>query len=795
MSKMDAERLDKEKLLKYFTVEEKLRMLSGDGMWHTFGAADLPRVRMADGPTGLRPCEDGMPAPPCTCYPVAGMLANSWDTALLYNVGAEIGREATAIGVNLLLAPGINIKRNPFGGRNFEYYSEDPLLSGVLGKAFVNGVQSTGVGATLKHFAANNCETNRMYSDSIIDERTLREIYLKPFEIAVTAKPAAIMCAYNKVNGEYACENAKLLRNVLRDEWNYDGVTVSDWGAVHNRVKSLNAGLDLEMPDSLGLHTARLKAAYDSGELTDEILNQAVSRILELVDNVYLEPCGDNDAEEHDRVSYNAAVESVTLLKNDSGLLPLTKDMRVAVVGDIATDYPIQGGGSSHVTALKAPSPLDAFSARGIEVSYFKGFGNDPKQASSLKDEALSGAVGCDAVIVYAGGETSTEGCDRTSLSLPDSQNELITALTLAGHRVIVMLCVPGPCEMPWAKRVRAIVYNGLCGQNSALAGVDVLYGRVNPRGKLAETFPVRAEDAPSQPPKGDVAAYTECGLVGYRYYDTSCKRALFPFGHGLSFSNISYDNMRVKRLPGNNFEVDVTLGNNSVRDAYEIVQVYVSNRTGRIFCPEKQLAGFAKVLVEGESSTVAVINIGADAFKFFDTQTKSYRTCDGEFAIMAAASSTDVRKQITVKIDGDYKSTQAVPDCYSAFRPDVITVADFENFTGVTVPQESKRQKPFTLENCVADLKKTLVGKIVSRVIKNRAKAAGAVGSPEYNAFYANAMTTPLSSSSIMSEGALPPGVATGIVHFANKKFIKGVKSCLSRGKEVFAAPPEKED
>lgn len=780
MTKMDAERLDIDKTLRFLTLEEKIDMLSGSDMWHTFGAGELPRARMADGPNGLR-MTDGISASavPATCYPTPSMLANSWDPALLYNVGAAIGREATAMGVNMLLAPCLNIKRNALGGRNFEFFSEDPMLNGELGKAFIHGVQSTGVGACVKHFAANNRETERMYSDSVTDARALREIYLKPFETALAAEPAAIMCAYNKVNGKYCSESAFLLKSVLRKEWEFKGVTLSDWGAVRNRATSLAAGLDLAMPYS-PLFADDVKTALEYGEISEADIDDALRRILELVDNVYLEPYGDYDSDAHDKLSYNAAVDSVVLLKNENGFLPLTKNMRVAVIGAYAENAPVQGGGSSHVTALKYMSPLDAFAFRSVEVSYFRGYGKNAKENKAFYEEALAGAASSDAVIVYAGVPAPHEGADRTDLALPPEQNELITGLTNAGHRVVVVLCTPGAVQMPWINRVRAVVYGGLNGQNGATAAVDVLFGRVNPRGKLAETFPLEATDITRS--RQDI--YTESIFVGYRYYDSADKPVLFPFGHGLSFSDISYDGMRVKRLGGNEFEVSVTLTNNSARDAYETVQIYVSDRTGRIMCAKKQLAGFKKIHIEGKTSAVADIKLTKAAFEFFNAENEKFSICDGEFKIMCAASSADVKHEISVKVDGDHVGKTDVPASYKLPLSGVFSDDDFKALYGdelPDIPAPAKRGE-FTLDNCINDMAKTAAGKIAVAAVRRKAKAYGAQGSPERDAFIASAMGTPLSAAAAMSDGAMSVNAAKGLVEAANGKIFKGIKLILKK-------------
>lgn len=774
---MDGERLDIDKTLAYLNTDEKLRMLSGDGMWHTFGAGELPRVRMSDGSTGLRMSVGGFAAP-ATCFPTASMLANSWDLALMYTVGSAIGKEATAMGVNLLLAPGLNIKRSPLGGRNFEYFSEDPLLSGELGKAYVSGVQATGVGACIKHFAANNQEGNRMYSDSIVDRRALHELYLKPFEIALSAKPEAIMCAYNKLNGEYCSQNEYLLTTVLRDKWHYTGVSISDWGAVHDRVAALKAGLDLEMPDSHGLFAEALDKAYADGEITDELLDGSLRRILEMTDNIYLEPYGDFDADAHDKLSYNAAAASIVMLKND-GMLPLTKDMTVAVCGEFAEDCPFQGNGSSHVTALVSRTPLDAFGERAIDISYFRGYSKNESESPALTAAAVEGARGADAVIVYAGVPAPAEGVDRKSLELPPEQNALIAALTAEGMRVIVVLCTPGPVLMPWINRVRAVVYGGLNGQSGAIAAVDVLYGRVNPRGKLAETFP-----ASERVPDGfgsRRAEYRESIFVGYKYYDRSGAPVLFPFGHGLSFCDISYDDTSVVRRD-DGFDVTVTLTNRSARDAYEIVQIYVSDGTGRVMRPKKQLAGFTKVFVEGETTVTATVKLNRSAFEFYDAERDGFAVPDGEYMILVGASAGDIKSKTTVHVTGDYNGKQPYPEAYDLLQAP-ISAEDFSALYGELPEAPSAPERGgFTLDSCISDMQNTVAGKLALRSVLRRSKHISFEGSPERDAFIAFETETPLAAKVSVSDGELSLAKAQALVEMANGHFFKAIKLLLEK-------------
>ncbi|MBD5131328.1 MAG: glycosyl hydrolase [Clostridiales bacterium] len=778
---MDEERLDIDKALAYLTLDEKIRMLSGDGMWHTYACGSLPRVRMSDGPNGLR-MTDGVAsaAVPSTCYPTLSMLANSFDPAFAYNVGAAIGREATAMGVNVLLAPGVNIKRSPFGGRNFEYFSEDPLLSGEMGRAYISGVQSTGVGACLKHFAANNAETDRMYSNSTVDTRALHEVYLKPFEIALEAKPEAVMTAYNKLNGEYCSQNKNLITEILRGELGFRGAVISDWGGVHDRAEALKAGLDIAMPDGNGLFEEQLYAAYHAGRVTEKDIDDSIRRILELTDNVYLEPYGDFDADAHDRLSYNAAAASIVMLKNES-VLPLTKDMKITVCGELAERAPIQGDGSSHVTPIKTSSPLDAFSHRAIEVTYFRGYSlTDQKQDGRLLQEAKDGAEGADAVIVFVGAPTPCEGVDRQTLALPDNQLNLIAELTAAGHRVVVVLCSAGPVEMPFINRVRAVVYAGLNGGNGALVAVDTLFGRINPSGKLAESFPLSSKDAI------EVAdpVYRESIFVGYKYYDKTETPVLFPFGHGLSFSNIEYTDMTVKRVDNAEFDVTVTVENKSVRDAVETIQIYVTDKTGRVMRPVKSLGGYKKVYVEGETSTTATIRLNASAFEFYDESKHRFAIPDGEFEIAAAKSAADIRKRVTVKVHGNFFDTIPYPDVYDNPNKTMLTDLAFKELLGHDVPplRVPPKKGEFTLDCCFADLERTFIGKIMKRVAVGKAKSVAAVGTPEYDAFVNSTLHTPLSSASATSDGALTLKAAKGIIELANGHIFKGLKFLLKR-------------
>ncbi|MDE7106803.1 MAG: glycoside hydrolase family 3 C-terminal domain-containing protein, partial [Clostridiales bacterium] len=534
------------------------------------------------------------------------------------------------------------------------------------------------------------------------------------------------------------------------------------------RAKALKAGLDLAMPCTNDEYYNSLVAALDSGEITEEDVDRSLSRILRLIDDTYLEPYGDIDSDMHERIAYNAAAASLVLLKNENEFLPLTKNMKVAVCGDYFISAPIQGGGSSHVTAIKDITPLSAFLQRSIDVKYIDDY-----------SDAVEQTEGYDAVIVYAGQPAPTEGIDRETLSVP--QDRLITELTAAGRNVVVVLCSAGPVLMPWINRVQAVLYAGLNGECGALAAVDALYGRINPCGKLAETFPLTQENF-GEDFGGSRAVYRESIFVGYRYYDSVEKPVLFPFGHGLSFCDVQYDDVHVKRRDDDGFDVAVTLTNLSARDAYETVQVYVSNCTGRITCAKKQLAGYAKVFVEGQTTTTATVRLNKSAFEFFNEQANAFDICDGEYKIIVGASATDIKSETSVKVNGNYFGHNAT--AYIKPNRAEITDAEFERIYGAPIPKVSERPQrgSFTLDCCVDDIKDTFIGKCVKHAVMRRAKAAGAVGSVDHKAFIAFAMFTPLYAVSAMSDGDMPLSTAKGIVEMANGHFFKGLKTILKK-------------
>lgn len=665
-----------EKLVSQMTLEEKASLLSGIDSWHTLGIDRLgiPSIMMADGPHGLRrESEKKNDSVPATCFPTGSALACSWDIALMNTLGRALADECRSQGISILLGPAANIKRSPLCGRNFEYYSEDPYLSSRTAEAYIKGVQSGGVGTSLKHFAANNKETDRMTTDTVVDERTLREIYLASFETAVKrAKPWTVMCAYNKLNGEFCSENRRLLTDILREDWGFDGFVMSDWGAVNERDKGVSAGLDLEMPSSNGIGAEKIIKAVKSGRLPEKALDKCAERILNIVfkaDEAKKSfPLEKNFTdEEHHALARKIASQCMVLLKND-GALPLAKSGRIAVIGAFAKHPRYQGGGSSHIHPTMLDIPIDEIkkSAPELEIVYSDGYDIDDKSGipnQKLIDEAVIAAQSADAAVIFAGLPDSfeSEGYDRTHMKMPDSHNMLITAVSKVQQNTIVVLSNGSPVEMPWIDNVSAVLEAYLCGQASGGAAADILFGDVNPSGKLAETFPIKLSDNPSYLNfPGEKPAYTEYRegiFVGYRYYEKKQIKPLFPFGHGLSYTTFEYRNIETDKdeiSDSDTLNVKVTVANIGKVKGKEIVQLYIHDVESSIIRPVKELRGFEKIELEpGEEKSVC-FTLSKRDFSYFDTDMNDFVVESGEFEILAGGSSasTPLSKKILFHSD-----------------------------------------------------------------------------------------------------------------------------------------------
>jgi beta-glucosidase len=656
-------------LVAQMTLEEKAALCTGANAWQTTPIKRLgvPALTVSDGPHGLRRVAEieslVSESLPATCFPTASGLAASWDVALLREMGQALAEEASALGVGVILGPGVNMKRTPLCGRNFEYFSEDPYLAGAIAASLIEGIQSKGVGTSLKHYAANNQEFERLSIDAQVDERTLREIYLPAFEMAVTkAQPWTVMCSYNRLNGAFASEHHWLLTEVLKEEWGFEGFVVSDWGAVHNRVAALKAGLDLEMPGPKQTRVNAVIEAVRNGELDEAILDESVRRILTIVCRASQMPKGGEfDVAGHHALARRISAECMVLLKNN-GILPLRDPQHIAVIGNAAMVCHFQGGGSSHINPTQVDNPFDELRelAGNAELSYARGYPADDSRDQALIDEAVATARTADVALLYIALPTfkESEGYDRTDLDLTAQQVALIKAVTAAQPNTVVILNNGAPVVMgEWLEGTAAVLESWMMGQAGGGAIADVLFGRVNPSGKLAETYPRRLVDTPAYinfPGENGVVRYGEGLFIGYRYYDAKDVPVQFPFGYGLSYTTFAYDNLQVSADDFDDVDgltVTVEVSNTGPVAGKEIVQVYVHDRESRLARPYKELKGFAKVeLQPGETKTVA-IPLDFRAFAYYDPAHQQWVTEDGQFDILVGASSADIRGRATVTL------------------------------------------------------------------------------------------------------------------------------------------------
>jgi len=683
------ERIDQ--LISQLTLEEKASLCSGRDDWSTqpVERLDIPWIWLADGPHGLRRAPatnvpgygDQLPA---TCFPTASALAATWDLDLVKQVGEMLGSECQALDVNVLLGPGVNIKRSVLGGRNFEYYSEDPILSGEMGAAFINGVQSQGVGTSLKHFTANNVETMRMYMNSDVDTRTLHEIYLRPFEIAIKkAQPWTIMACYNRVQGQYGTQNPYLLTEILKDEWGFEGIVISDWFAVVDRVQAIKAGMHVEMPRVSGVNDQLIVEAVNNGELEEKLVDDLVRQILTIVFRAKSleKEAGEFDQEKHHAFARKVAANSATLLKNENSILPVLpgKYTKIAVIGEFADKPRFQGNGSSEVKPTMLDNVLDIIKkeyGQLVDISYASGYSLANDLDFSQIDSAKSVAEKADIALVFAGLplQYESEGIDRTHMDMPESHNRLIDAIAEVQKNTVVVLTNGSAITMPWIEKVDGVLETWLGGQAGAGGTTDVLFGMVNPSGKLAESFPVKLEDTPAFfnfPGEQGEVVYGERIFVGYRYYDKKKIEPLFPFGHGLSYTEFEYSDLL---LSSENFkdvdglEISCTVKNSGRYRGKEVVQLYVSDLESTLIRPERELKKFIKIELEAGESKEISFKLEERDFSFFDPNLKTWIAESGEFVISVAASSRDIRLTDNVELI----STKAVPlnfDEYTFFR------------------------------------------------------------------------------------------------------------------------------
>lgn len=669
-------------IISQMTLEEKASLCSGLNFWNTksIERLNIPSIMMTDGPHGLRKQAASADhlgineSVPSTCFPTASALACSWNRDLLKEMGVALGEECQAEDVSIILGPGVNIKRSPLCGRNFEYYSEDPYLSSELAKNQIQGTQSQGVGTSLKHFAANNQEHRRMTIDTIVDERTLREIYLASFETAIKeGQPWTVMCAYNKVNGEYCCEHPKLLSEILRDEWGYEGFVVSDWGAVNDRDKCLEAGLELQMPADNGVSDALIVEAVKNNKISEEVLDKAVERLLNITFKA-VDSKKENatyDKEEHHELARKIARECVVLLKNEERILPLKKSEKIAIIGELAKNIRYQGGGSSHINPTKLDNTYEEIVNLVGEdkVLYRRGYDLDQDDSvEELVEEAKNIASEVDKVILFIGlpERYESEGFDRTHLNIPKNQEELVKELKAINENIVVVLSNGSPIEMPFINNVKGLVEGYLTGQATGKAIADILYGEANPCGKLAETFPMKLSHNPSYlnfPGEVNKVEYKEGIFVGYRYYDKKELDVLFPFGYGLSYTNFEYSDLKVDKKEIDDTEklsVSVKVKNTGNVFGKEIVQLYVRDVNSNVIRPEKELKGFEKIALNPGEEKEVNFELNKRSFAYYNTDIKDWHVESGEFEILIGKSSKNIvlKETVTVNSTTEIKMT-----------------------------------------------------------------------------------------------------------------------------------------
>jgi len=795
-----------ESIIKSLSLKEKASLCSGKDFWHLEGYEDkgIPSVMLTDGPHGLRKqagesdhvgLNDSVPA---TCFPTASALASSWNQDLLYKVGQALGEECLQEKVAVLLGPGLNIKRSPLCGRNFEYFSEDPYQGGKLAASFIKGVQSKGIGTSLKHFAVNNQEKRRMSVDAVVDDRALRELYLSGFEIAVKeSKPQTVMCAYNKLNGEYCSENSNLLTDILKKDWGFEGFLVTDWGACNDRVKGLKAGQDLEMPSSMGINDQKIVDAVESGQLDEAILDERIRRILKVVlsNAESLKKDFSYDKEAHHELARQAEVESAVLLKNN-GILPLSTDKTLALIGDFARTPRYQGSGSSLVNAQQLDNAWDSIAALfGGEENLLFAQGYDPESEdpdNSLIEEAVECAKRADRVLLFAGLPeiSESEGFDREHMAMPASHNALIEAVAAVNPQTVVILSNGSPVEMPWLENTAAVLESYLGGEAWGSAVCDLLFGKANPSGKLAETFPLSLNDlAASQNFPGGTQAvhYAESLYVGYRWFDKVHKPVQFPFGYGLSYTRFEYSDLQVQPHH-DSATVQFTLKNTGDLAGAEIVQLYVKDCQSTLFRPEKELKGFSKEYLEpGEARSIR-LELDRRAFCCWDSGQQKWVLEAGDFEILVAASSADIRLKTTIAMDSQdslspwaQSLSEIVPAYYEPQKlnlRDHSESGDFARLYGVPLPSENKPlQEKFTRYSTLEEMRTTPKGKKVADTMMNQAmKMFGEDPDPKTLAMMkAMFSETPLHKMSMMSGGEMTMDMVDHLLNEANGMPDKG--------------------
>ncbi len=787
-------------LIAQMTLHEKASMCDGLDYWHSqpVDRVGIKSIALNDGPHGIRkkgnPEEnkDILKGVPAICFPTASATACSWDTDLIYKMGEALGDECRKEQVSVLLGPGTNIKRSPLCGRNFEYFSEDGVLAGEMAAAFINGVQSKGIGTSLKHYAANNQETRRMTVNAVVDERTLRETYLLPFEIAVKkAQPWTVMNSYNRLNGTYAAENKWLLTDVLRDDFGYEGVVITDWGAENDRVAGLIAGQEIEMPTSTGIGTKLIIDAVNNGELDEAVLDAACDKIIELTKKAepMLGKSYTYDSDEHHKLAREIAGQCMVLMKNDNNVLPLKKDAKIALIGEMAHTPRYQGAGSSLINPIQLDNAYATMKEMGVDFTFSKGYELKKckaKKSMELILEAKERARNADVAVVFIGltDEYETEGADRHHLSIPPMHITLVEEVAKVNPNTVVVLSGGASIEMPWADKVPAILNMFLTGQAGGSAVCDILFGDVNPSGKLSETYPLALSDNSSYnyfPGTPVSVEHRESVYVGYKYYDTANKEVAFPFGFGLSYTTFEYSDIKVsadKIKDTDTVTVSFKVKNTGDVDGAEVAQVYVNDVESTIFRPAKELKGFKKVFLKAGEEAEISIDLDKRAFAYYNVNLGDWHVESGDFKILVGASSRDIKLEATVYVESTVEAE--IPD-YKASAPcyygaDIMNVSDdaFKAVYGKELPPSTRdKNAPFTVLNTIEDAQDSKWGGRIYRLLIKLLGAdtmAGAV-----------ATQLPIKNFISMSFGLFSPEMAEGLILIIHDdKLGKGLKIIL---------------
>ncbi len=791
------------KIIEQMTLEEKALMMSGKNTWETvdFEKYGIPSMAMSDGPHGLRRQAGagdhlGLNASlPATCFPTAATIANSWDEKLGEEIGVALAEEAVTMDVNVILGPGLNIKRSPLCGRNFEYFSEDPYHAGKMAAAYVKGIQSKGIAACPKHFAANSQELRRMASDSVVDERTFREIYTTGFEIAVKeGKSKSIMSSYNEINGVYANENRHMLQEILVDEWGFDGYVVSDWGGSNDHALGVMNGSHLEMPGTGKSGMRDIVRAVENGILPEKVLDQRLDELLNVIFATHQATVDGKgtefDIEGHHALARKSAEESIVLLKNEEKILPLKKGTRVAVIGDFAKTPRYQGAGSSLVNPTKQPEAvLDVIGESGLEMTaYEQGYIRNRKPKASLVQRAVEASRAADVVLVFAGLDeiSESEGLDRTHMHMPLAQNELIEQIANVNKNVVVVLSAGSSIEMPWYNDVKGIVHGYLGGQAGASAMLNVLTGKVCPGGRLNETYPLCYEDTPAYnyyPSKERSSEYREGLYVGYRYYTSIGKKVRFPFGHGLSYTTFSYDNLKVDEKG-----VTFTIQNTGAVAGAEVAQLYVGKQSDTVFRPIRELKGFARVTLEPGEKKDVHIAFDDKTFRFFDTRTNTWEVETGVYQIMIGKDAESMVLQGKISVEGTVAlggySKEELPEYFSG---KIENVGDdvYRKLYGREIPDGSWSGE-IRMNDAVCQLYygKGILGKLFYGILKLMLKISEWKGEPNLNVLFNYNM--PIRGYAKMTGGIVTMEMAEALTEMANGHRIKGtahlIKAAVKR-------------